>query len=97
MLMMIIFSVLMLLASINMVRGQKNVTMADPNRKNSKKYFFILGLGFSVGAVAGFVGAGGGFLIIPALILLVQMSMRTAIGTSLMIIAIQSLLVFYLT
>ena len=93
-LIMFVFSVLMLMASINMVRGQKTVTMADPNRKNSKNLIVILGLGFLVGTVAGFVGAGGGFLIIPALIFLVQMSMRYAIGTSLMIIAIQSLLGF---
>lgn len=93
-LIMFVFSVLMLMASINMVRGQKTVAMADPSHSNKKNLIVILGLGFSVGSVAGFVGAGGGFLIIPALIFLVQMSMRTAIGTSLMIIAIQSLLGF---
>lgn len=93
-LIMLVFSVLMLMASINMVRGQKTVIIAHPNRKNSKNLISILGLGFAVGSVAGFVGAGGGFLIIPALIFLVQMTMRHAIGTSLMIIAIQSLLGF---
>lgn len=95
MLIMFVFSVLMLMASINMVRSRKTVIMttgSDP--QISKNLISVLGLGFSVGAVAGFVGAGGGFLIIPALIFLVQMSMRTAIGTSLMIIAIQSLLGF---
>jgi uncharacterized membrane protein YfcA len=50
--------------------------------------------GFFVGGVTGLVGAGGGFLIVPALVTLVGLNMRSAIGTSLMIIAANSLFGF---
>ena len=52
--------------------------------------------GLIVGAVTGFVGAGGGFLIIPALVILANLEIRKAIGTSLIIIAIKSLSGFFL-
>ena len=51
-------------------------------------------MGIIIGMIAGFVGAGGGFLIIPALVFMAGLSMRIAIGTSLMIITLQSLLGF---
>jgi uncharacterized membrane protein YfcA len=55
----------------------------------------LIGLeGFLVGGVTGFVGAGGGFLIIPALVILVGMPMKIAVGTSLFIIATKSLIGF---
>jgi len=50
--------------------------------------------GFGVGGLTGIVGAGGGFLIIPALVLLLGMPMKQAIGTSLMIIALKSMIGF---
>ena len=50
--------------------------------------------GLIVGAVTGFVGVGGGFLIVPALVLLGGVSMYLAIGTSLMIIALKSFVGF---
>ena len=49
-----------------------------------------------VGAVTGLIGAGGGFLIIPALVILANVEMKIAVGTSLMIIAFKSLLGFFL-
>jgi uncharacterized membrane protein YfcA len=53
---------------------------------------FILGVqGLGVGALTGLIGAGGGFLITPALILLARLPVRHAVGTSLLIIAINSL------
>lgn len=93
-LIMLVFSVLMLLASMSMIRAQKyaNIGIEQPASQNK---LLIFTLGFCVGVIAGFVGAGGGFLIIPALVFLVHLSMRQAIGTSLMIIAIQSLLGFF--
>lgn len=54
----------------------------------------LLLYGSGVGIVTGFLGAGGGFLIIPALVLLVKLPMKEAIGTSLLIIALNSLIGF---
>ena len=59
-------------------------------------YPLILIEGFVVGAITGFVGAGGGFLIIPALVLLANLEIKKAIGTSLIIIALKSILGFFL-
>ena len=56
--------------------------------------FSVVFIRMFIGLIAGFVGAGGGFLIIPALVLFAGLQMRVAIGTSLMIIALQSLLGF---
>jgi uncharacterized protein len=53
--------------------------------------------GFLVGCTTGFVGAGGGFLIIPALVLLLKIPMRLAIGTSLAIIAANSLFGYFIS
>jgi uncharacterized membrane protein YfcA len=57
-------------------------------------YPMILLEGFGVGVLTGLVGAGGGFLIIPALVLLAKLPMKTAVGTSLLIIAVKSLIGF---
>jgi hypothetical protein len=60
----------------------------------SYNYPLILAEGLIVGGVTGLVGAGGGFLIIPALVLLAKLPMKQAIGTSLVIIALKSLIGF---
>lgn len=87
-LVMIAFSILMLAASLAMIR-RRDVT-DDPSRRARPVSVALKGV--AVGSVTGFVGAGGGFLIIPSLTLLLGMPMRIAIGTSLTIIAINSLL-----
>lgn len=87
------FAVLMMTASLSMIRGRKEVS-ARPQMSSGKKLTLILGQGFFVGVVAGFVGAGGGFLIIPALVILVGLPMKMAVGTSLFIIATNSLIGF---
>lgn len=92
-LIMTVFSVIMLLASISMIRPRKKNINAKLENEIPKKYAIPL-QGFMVGCIAGFVGAGGGFLIIPTLVLLVGLPMKRAIGTSLFIIATQSLLGF---
>lgn len=89
-LIMSVFSIIMLLASISMIKPKK-VIIGEV--KNKKPYTIPL-QGFIVGCIAGFVGAGGGFLIIPTLVIVVGLSMRKAVGTSLFIIAAQSLLGF---
>jgi uncharacterized protein len=82
-----LFAILMILASISMIR-QKDEQETESNK-------FRTGLlileGIVIGFLTGLVGAGGGFLIIPALVLLTGLNFKTAVGTSLFIIAINSL------
>ncbi|MCB0420144.1 MAG: sulfite exporter TauE/SafE family protein [Bdellovibrionales bacterium] len=90
-LILIVFALMMILASISMIRGRKNAE----GEKNKKFNYPLIALeGVVVGAFTGFVGAGGGFLIIPALVVLAGLEMKVAVGTSLMIIAIKSLFGF---
>lgn len=85
---MFIFSVLMLLSSYLMF---KPVKLKDADEEHAERGMHkIVADGFIVGAVTGLVGVGGGFLIIPALVLLGGLSMRLAVGTSLVIITIKS-------
>lgn len=94
-LMMLVFAVLMIFASFSMIRtNPTNEAKAKATIAPWKSYLFIAIEGLVVGAITGFVGAGGGFLIIPALVLLRGLSMRLAVGTSLMIIAVKSLFGF---
>jgi len=74
-----------------MIRGRKNNPELNPKAFN---YPIIIVEGLFIGALTGLVGAGGGFLIIPALVLLAGLPMKKAVGTSLMIIAIKSLIGF---
>lgn len=82
-----IFAILMLLAAVLMLRPLKEV----PAEKNFQRSpLKIAADGLVVGIITGFVGVGGGFLIVPALVLLGGLSMRRAVGTSLLIIALKS-------
>jgi uncharacterized membrane protein YfcA len=85
---MVAFAVIMIAASIAMLRGRKNTTGADMNGELPLLKFAALGIG--VGTVSGLVGAGGGFLLVPALALLGGLAMKAAVGTSLVVIAMQS-------
>jgi uncharacterized protein len=91
---MIAFALMMIAAAIAMVRPAKRYYPIDDAQVVPYKYSLIVIEGFIVGILTGFVGAGGGFLIIPALVLLAKVPMKTAIGTSLMIIAAKSLIGF---
>lgn len=92
-LIMAVFAVLMLAASISMIRTKKKE--AKPKELTAaQKTMLISAEGLIVGGITGFVGAGGGFLIIPALVVLVGMPMKIAVGTSLFIIAAKSLIGF---
>lgn len=88
----LLFAVIMLLASYSMIR--KRVVMENNDEEPRYNYPLILLEGIVVGAVTGLVGAGGGFLIIPALVLLAKLPMKQAVGTSLIIIAAKSLIGF---
>ncbi len=90
---MLLFAIVMILASVSMIRPGKNKEM-DENAPRVYNYPMILLEGTVVGLLTGLVGAGGGFLIIPALVLLARMPMKLAVGTSLFIIAAKSLIGF---
>lgn len=92
-LMMLLFAVLMLAASISMIMGKK-LKATEEVAVQKFNYGLIFIEGIIVGVLTGFVGAGGGFLIIPALVLLSKLPMKQAIGTSLLIIAAKSLIGF---
>jgi len=93
----LLFAVLMIVASISMIRkGKPGSEKADKNEDAPQKFNFPLIIleGLIVGALTGMVGAGGGFLIIPALVVLAKLPMKKAVGTSLLIIATKSLIGF---
>ena len=88
MLTMVLFAVLMLVASISMISREHPEEYVETNKINFVK---LITYGISIGLVTGFLGAGGGFLLIPALVFLLHLPMKKAIGTSLFIIALNSL------
>jgi uncharacterized membrane protein YfcA len=91
--MMLLFAILMIAASFSMIRSKssKETITAGGQKFN---YPLILLEGALVGMLTGLVGAGGGFLIIPALVMLSKLPMKQAVGTSLLIIAAKSLIGF---
>lgn len=90
---MMLFGLLMLLASISMIRDNNG---AGPEEECTDciRFLKLLGYGISIGLITGFLGAGGGFLLIPALVFIIKLPMKKAIGTSLLIIAMNSLIGF---
>ncbi|MBZ9731558.1 sulfite exporter TauE/SafE family protein [Salegentibacter sp. JZCK2] len=89
---MLFFAIIMVLASVSMIRDNGKKKMEDV--EITYNYPLIIIEGIVVGVLTGIVGAGGGFLIIPALVLLAKLPMKKAVATSLLIIAIKSLIGF---
>ncbi|QED37328.1 sulfite exporter TauE/SafE family protein [Antarcticibacterium arcticum] len=89
---MLFFAVIMILASISMIIEKKEKNL--PETAVIYNYPLIIIEGAVVGVLTGLVGAGGGFLIIPALVLLAKLPMKKAVATSLLIIAVKSLIGF---
>ncbi|MES2566095.1 MAG: sulfite exporter TauE/SafE family protein [Bacteroidota bacterium] len=97
-LIMVVFAILILAASYSMIISRK------PNRINDVKWNefartplgipFVFVLGILVGIITGFVGAGGGFIIVPVLMIFIRLNFKKAIGTSLCIVALNSIIGF---
>lgn len=87
----ILFAIVMIIASFFMIRGRKDPGVTEEEMQNHKlPVALIVVEGLAVGVLTGLVGVGGGFMIVPALVLLAKVPMKQAIGTSLLIIAMKS-------
>lgn len=98
MLIMVLFSILILSSSISMIKKKQydriNEVKWDEFARSPLGLPFVILLGITVGFITGFVGAGGGFIIVPVLIFFLRLNFKKAIGTSLCIIALNSLIGF---
>jgi len=90
----LLFAVVMLVAAVMMFRDKNHIKAAGEN-EISHAWWKIVLEGLAVGVLTGLVGVGGGFLIVPALVLLGGLPMGLAVGTSLLIIALKSFSGFY--
>lgn len=95
---MVLFAILMLSSSIVMIKKQtknyRNDAMWEEFAKSPVRIYLVILLAVIVGFITGLVGAGGGFIIIPVLIFFLRVPVKKAIGTSLAIIALNSLIGF---
>ncbi|MEY2963712.1 MAG: hypothetical protein RL754_973 [Bacteroidota bacterium] len=92
---MVFFAIVMLAASVSMIRNKrKDAEGVEEDAEPQFNIPAIIAEGAVVGVLTGIVGAGGGFLIIPALVLFAKLPMKKAVGTSLLIIAAKSLIGF---
>lgn len=95
---MVVFAILILASSLSMIKksrpNSKSDIMWEEFSRSPIRIYFVILLAILVGFITGFVGAGGGFIIIPVLIFFVRVPVKKSIGTSLCIIAINSLIGF---
>lgn len=89
---MIFFAIIMILTAISMLKEGKERPLS--HEKIVYNYPLILIEGLVIGVLTGIIGAGGGFLIIPVLVLLAKLPMKKAVATSLLIVAIKSIIGF---
>ncbi|HMU06324.1 MAG TPA: sulfite exporter TauE/SafE family protein [Kaistella sp.] len=94
MFLLLLFSILMLIASFKMIRRIERPRLSKDGETN---YTILVSQGLLVGIITGLIGAGGGFLIVPALVMLLGLNMKRAVATSLFIIAMNSTLGFLST
>jgi uncharacterized protein len=90
-LILLLFAFLMIASSFSMIRPRK---FNNSKVQDSKNILLIMLEGLIVGVLTGLVGAGGGFLVIPAMVVLSGLEMKKAIGTSLVVVAAKSLIGF---
>lgn len=88
-LIMFILAILMLLSSYSMIKTKEIICL-----KEKSNYVLIITIGILIGLLTGFLGAGGGFLIVPALLYFACLNMKEAVGTSLFVILINSAIGF---
>ena len=81
------FAIVMIAAAFIMIKGERKINQVDLDKKGPILHFFG---GLGIGGLTGLIGAGGGFIIIPALVKIGKLTMKTAIGTSLAIITMNS-------
>jgi uncharacterized membrane protein YfcA len=91
--MLVLFSILMLFAAFKMLRGHTTQHEQEQRPFQWNNYPLML-QGAIVGILTGLVGVGGGFLIVPALVMYSKLTMKMAVGTSLLIISVNSLIGF---
>jgi uncharacterized protein len=89
-----LFSLMMISASYSMIKKCETCAKDGDDSSIKFNYPLIILSGFGVGILTGLVGAGGGFLIIPSLVFFANMPMKKAIGTSLFIISVKSMIGF---
>jgi len=87
-LLLLLFAAMMMLTAVAMWQGRRARSSGAPTKGATTR---LLLQGFAVGSFTGLVGAGGGFLIVPALTLWAGLSMRAAVGTSLFIIVLNTM------
>ncbi|MEO7473886.1 MAG: sulfite exporter TauE/SafE family protein, partial [Gemmatimonadales bacterium] len=80
----------MLVAAVSMFRGRRGADVAEDQDRRAFAPLLAAATGVGVGTLTGIVGIGGGFLIVPALVLLLRVPMKEAVGTSLLVIAMNS-------
>lgn len=90
---MVLFAILMILSAIFMLR-RRTVVIEGVIQGQPLSIVKLVLFGTSIGLITGLLGAGGGFLLIPALVLLLRLPMKEAVGTSLFVIALNSLIGF---
>jgi len=90
-----LLATLMIISSLKMIQTKPQSAVIDEEEDQSKARLILIGVGFGIGVLSGLVGVGGGFLIIPALTLLAGVSMKKAMGTSLLIIACNGIIGFF--
>jgi uncharacterized membrane protein YfcA len=88
---MLLFSIVILLSSFSMLKKNKAVIAQKLNNTN---YSLLLITGSVVGVLTGLVGAGGGFIIVPALVFFAGLKIKQAVATSLVIITCNALFGF---
>jgi uncharacterized membrane protein YfcA len=86
----LLFGLLMLLVALRMAVGQRSSAPTAPPTAAGGLPWPVMATGLVVGLMTGLFGVGGGFLIVPALVLILRLPMRLAVGTSLVVIAINS-------
>lgn len=94
---MLLFGLLMLLTSVSMIRSSAKKMEVVPAQDQPRKMLPLFLQGTGVGMITGLLGAGGGFLIIPSLVLFGKLPMKTAVGSSLTIMTFSSLFGFFST